>query len=58
MQSHDDLPDPRVAELLKAVAEFQAEDHVMTEAEASALSDTANRNTPRIPVKRLPPRRP
>jgi transcriptional regulator with XRE-family HTH domain len=55
--ARDLWPDLELAEMLDAVAAFQAEEHVMTEAEVAALSDTAKRNTPRIPVKRLPPRR-
>lgn len=35
---------------------FQWEDHVMSEAEAAALSDTEHRNRPTIPVKPRPTR--
>lgn len=50
-------PDIDVAEMLDAVASFQQDDYVMTEAEARALSDTSRRNRPKIQAKSLPTRR-
>jgi transcriptional regulator with XRE-family HTH domain len=50
-------PDMEVADMLDAVADFGQDDHVMTEAEAKALRDTASRNTPKIPVRPLPTRK-
>jgi len=50
-------PDIEVAEMLDAVASFQGDDYVMTEAEANALSDTSRPNRPKIPAKHLPTRR-
>lgn len=50
-------PDMEVAELLDAVASFQEDDYVMTEAEARALRDPSKRNRPTIPAKSLPTRR-
>lgn len=49
-------PDIEVAEMLDAVASFQEDDYVMTEAEARALSDPSKRNRPTITVKPLPSR--
>jgi len=49
-------PDLEVAEMLDAVASFQQDDYVMTDAEAKALRDTANRNVPKIPIRSLPAR--
>ncbi len=49
-------PDLEVADMLDAVADFQQDDHVMTEAEAKALRDTASRSLPKIPVRSLPAR--
>lgn len=46
-----------VAEMLDAVASFQRDDYVMTEAEARALSDTSQPNRSKIQVKALPTRR-
>jgi transcriptional regulator with XRE-family HTH domain len=57
VQPQELWPDLEVAEILDAVADFQEDDHVMTEAEAKALRDTANRNVSRIPVGPLPTRR-
>jgi transcriptional regulator with XRE-family HTH domain len=50
-------PDIEVAEMLDAVASFQRDDYVMTEAEARALSDTSRPNRPKIQAKSLPSRR-
>jgi transcriptional regulator with XRE-family HTH domain len=50
-------PDIEVAEMLDAVASFQQPDYVMTEAEAQALSDSSNRNRPKIRAKSLPTRK-
>ena len=47
-------PDSEVAQLLEAVASFQNDDYVMTEAEARALSDTSPRNRSRIEPRLLP----
>jgi transcriptional regulator with XRE-family HTH domain len=49
-------PDLEVAEMLDAVADFQRNDYIMTEAEAKALQDTTHRNGPKIPVRSLPTR--
>lgn len=57
VQAHDLWPDIDVAEMLDAVASFQQDDYVMTEAEALALSDTSQPNRPRIQAKSLPTRR-
>ena len=46
-------PDLEVAEMLDAVASFQQDDYVMTEAEAEALKDSSKRNPPKIPVRPL-----
>jgi transcriptional regulator with XRE-family HTH domain len=46
-------PDLEVAELLDAVASFQQDDYVMTEAEAESLRDASKRNLPKIPVRPL-----
>ena len=56
VQPQELWPDLEVADMLDAVADFQQDDHVMTEAEAKALRDTANRNIPKIPVRSLPAR--
>jgi transcriptional regulator with XRE-family HTH domain len=50
-------PDLEVADMLDAVAGFQQDDYVMTEAEAESLRDTNRRNGPKIPVRSLPARR-
>ena len=47
-------PDIEVAEMLDAVASFQHDEHVITEAEAKALRDPGSRNVPRIPARSLP----
>lgn len=49
-------PDIEVADMLDAVASFQQDNYVMTEAEARALSDTSPPNRPRIQAKSLPTR--
>lgn len=49
-------PDIEVTEMLDAVASFQQSDHVMTEAELRALTETSKRNRSRILVKSLPTR--
>jgi transcriptional regulator with XRE-family HTH domain len=48
-------PDLEVAEMLDAVASFQQDEYVMTEAEAEAeaLKDTSKRNSPKIPIRPL-----
>ncbi len=46
-------PDLEVAEMLDAVASFQQDDYVMTEAEAESLQDANKRNSPKIPVRPL-----
>ncbi|NLX57132.1 MAG: hypothetical protein GXY58_18645 [Planctomycetaceae bacterium] len=56
MSESEDCPDPEVARMLEAVAEFQRDDYVMTEAEAAAFNDEATRNPPRIPPRPLPMR--
>ncbi|MHB8898435.1 MAG: helix-turn-helix domain-containing protein [Thermoguttaceae bacterium] len=50
-------PDLEVADMLDAVASFQQDNYVMTEAEARALSDTSPPNCSKIHAKSLPPRR-
>jgi transcriptional regulator with XRE-family HTH domain len=57
VQACDLWPDIDVAEMLDAVASFQQDDYVMTEAEARALSDTSRPNRPKIQAKLLPTRR-
>jgi transcriptional regulator with XRE-family HTH domain len=57
VQATDLWPDIDVAEMLDAVASFQADEYVMTEAEARALGDTSRPNRPRIQPKSLPMRR-
>jgi transcriptional regulator with XRE-family HTH domain len=49
-------PDIEVADKLDAVASFQQDDYVMTDAEARALADTSNKNRPEVRVKSLPKR--
>ncbi len=50
-------PDLEVADLLDAVASFQQDDYVMTEAEAESLRKPERRNAPKVPVGSLPARR-
>ena len=57
VQAQDLWPDIEVAEMLDAVASFQQDDYVMTDAEARALGDTSRRNVPKIQAKSLPTRR-
>lgn len=57
VQACDLWPDIDVAEMLDAVASFQQDEYVMTEAEARALSDTSRPNHPKIQAKSLPARR-
>lgn len=57
VQPCDLWPDIDVAEMLDAVASFQQDDYVMTEAEASALGDTSRPNRAKIQAKSLPTRR-
>lgn len=57
VQAQDLWPDIDVAEMLDAVASFQQNDYVMTEAEARALSETSRPNRPKIQAKSLPTRR-
>jgi transcriptional regulator with XRE-family HTH domain len=57
VQACDLWPDIDVAEMLDAVASFQQDDYVMTDAEARALSDTSRPNRPKIQAKSLPTRR-
>jgi transcriptional regulator with XRE-family HTH domain len=49
-------PDLDMAEMLDAVASFQSDDYVMSEAEAQAMAPTAKKNRPKIAIKPLPPR--
>lgn len=49
-------PDIAMVEMLDAVASFQEDDYVMTEAEARALSDPSNRKLPTMPFRSLPAR--
>ncbi len=56
VQPHELWPDLEVADMLDAVADFQQDDYVMTEAEAKALRDAASRNVAKIPVRSLPTR--
>jgi transcriptional regulator with XRE-family HTH domain len=58
VQAIDLWPDIDMAEMLDAVASFQQDNYVMTEAEARALSDTSRPNRPKIQAKSLPKRRP
>jgi transcriptional regulator with XRE-family HTH domain len=57
VQPRDLWPDLEVAEMLDAVASFQQDDYVMTQAEADALRDPSRRNPPKIPARSLPVRR-
>ncbi len=57
VQAQDLWPDIDVAEMLDAVASFQQDDYVMTEAEALAFTDTSRPNRPKIQAKLLPTRR-
>lgn len=57
MQACDLWPDIDVTEMLDAVASFQQDDYVMTEAEARTLGDTSRPNRPKIQAKSLPTRR-
>ena len=57
VQPRELWPDLDVTGMLDAVAGFQQDDYIMTEAEANALRDTTRRNTPTIPVRALPVRR-
>jgi transcriptional regulator with XRE-family HTH domain len=56
VQARQLWPDIDVAEMLDAVASFQQDDYVMTDAEASALGDTSKKNRPKIRAKSLPKR--
>jgi len=56
VQPRELWPDLEAADMLDAVASFQQDDYVMTEAEAEALRDTSKRNRPTIPVRSLPSR--
>jgi transcriptional regulator with XRE-family HTH domain len=49
-------PDLDVADMLDAVASFQQDDYVMTDAEARALADKSNKNRAKVRAKRLPTR--
>lgn len=57
VNARDLWPDIEVAEMLDAVASFQQDDYVMTDAEARALADKSKRNRPKISAKSLPTRR-
>ncbi len=50
------VDDDVVSDMLAAVASFQRDDYVMTDAEAQAqaLQDAMNRNPSTIPVRKLP----
>jgi transcriptional regulator with XRE-family HTH domain len=50
-------PDIEVADLLDAVASFQLDDYIMTDAEARALADASKKNRPKVRAKSLPTRR-
>ncbi len=56
VRASDLWPDIEVAEMLDAVASFQQDHYVMTEAEARALCDTSQPNRPKIEAKSLPTR--
>lgn len=56
VQARDLWPDIDVAEMLDAVASFQQDNYVMTEAEARALGNTSQPNRPKIQAKALPTR--
>ena len=56
VQPRELWPDIDVADMLDAVASFQQDEYVMTEAEARALADTSKKNRPRIQGKSLPKR--
>lgn len=56
VEPRDLWPDLETAEMLDAVASFQQDDYVMTQAEADALRDASRRNAPKIPVRSLPVR--
>lgn len=57
VQPQELWPDLEVADMLDAVASFQQDDNVMTEAEAESLRNTKRRNAPKIPVRSLLARR-
>ena len=57
VQPQELWPDLEVADMLDAVASFQQDDYVMTEAEAESLRNSKGRNAPKIPVRSLPARR-
>ena len=57
IQPQELWPDLEVADMLDAVASFQQDDYVMTEAEAESLRNSNRRNAPKIPVRSLPARR-
>lgn len=56
VQASDLWPDIEMAEMLDAVASFQQDDYVMTEAEARALGNTSQPNRPKIQAKAIPTR--
>lgn len=57
VQAGDLWPDLEVVEMLDAVASFQHDDYVMTDAEARALGETSRPNRPKMQAKSLPTRR-
>lgn len=57
VQARELWPDIDVADMLDAVASFQQDDYVMTDAEARALADTSMKNRPKVRAKSLPRRR-
>jgi transcriptional regulator with XRE-family HTH domain len=57
VQPQELWPDIEVADMLDAAASFAQGEHVMTEAEAQALRNSATRNLPKIPVRPLPTRK-
>ena len=57
VQPQELWPDLEVVDMLDAVASFQQDDYVMTEAEAESLRNRSRRNAPKIPVRSLPARR-
>ena len=57
VQARELWPDIDVADMLDAVASFQQDDYVMTDAEARSLADTSKKNRPKVWAKSLPKRR-
>jgi transcriptional regulator with XRE-family HTH domain len=58
VQARELWPDIDVADMLDAVASFQQDDYVMTDAEARSLAEkTSRKNRPKVRAKSLPTRR-